>query len=301
VSLPGVVPEGIEAPQPARLIDILPTIFSVCGLPAPEHIQGRSLLPVEFNAALFGDIDVRAETKALMEGTVLKSLRVRNLKCIHSPITNRTEFYHLAMDPREQHEDIWPDTAAYDDLRSELRRWMNRTENFWLIELRPSEQYTTFSATLGLSKGTFGVVVPVGFDLFGGDALTFNEELNRVRFSASALKPGKAFYFEVIPDDATVSFDLKIDEREAPLSAVVIDEKDPSHPTAMPFTLTSSEQWADPPFLMKKEKPSSVYNAEIAIRHFRSPAYVPGPPPPEAPRGPDEELMRQLRQSGYMQ
>jgi arylsulfatase A-like enzyme len=43
---PGVVPEGAEVYETVRTIDLMPTILELCRLPAPEGMQGQSLLPL---------------------------------------------------------------------------------------------------------------------------------------------------------------------------------------------------------------------------------------------------------------
>ncbi|MCK4413145.1 MAG: sulfatase [Candidatus Eisenbacteria sp.] len=43
---PGVIPDGHVTPAVAGLVDLLPTLLDVAGIPVPDEIQGRSLLPV---------------------------------------------------------------------------------------------------------------------------------------------------------------------------------------------------------------------------------------------------------------
>ncbi len=52
-SRPGVMPEGAKIPATVRSIDVMPTLLDLSGLPAPEFIQGESLVPL-FAAALQG-------------------------------------------------------------------------------------------------------------------------------------------------------------------------------------------------------------------------------------------------------
>ena len=42
---PGVIPSGVVVDENVELIDIMPTLLDLSGLPHPEGLQGRSLLP----------------------------------------------------------------------------------------------------------------------------------------------------------------------------------------------------------------------------------------------------------------
>jgi len=298
VSWPGHVPEGARAPQPARLIDILPTVLHLCGLPPHAQAEGRSLVPVEYNAARYAEIDVRAETKALLEGTALKSLQLGSLKYIYSPITTREELYDLATDPGER-RNVASSFAAIAELRGELARWLSRTEDYWIVELHPGAEYATFAGALELERGRFGVVVPVGFDLLGADGLSFNEQLSRVRFSASARTVPKLFFFQPAPAGAPVKFDLRIDAAEAPLSSVLIGSTR-DRPVAMPFTLDLTAT-AEPPFRLRQDKAAESSAPSIRISRYRSADFVADARRAGGVRRPNAELLRQLRQLGYVQ
>jgi arylsulfatase A-like enzyme len=43
---PGVIPEGAKIPATVRSIDVMPTLLDLSGLPAPEFMQGESLVPL---------------------------------------------------------------------------------------------------------------------------------------------------------------------------------------------------------------------------------------------------------------
>lgn len=46
VSWPGKFRQGVQCAELVELVDVLPTLLEAAGLPNPEHIQGRSLLPI---------------------------------------------------------------------------------------------------------------------------------------------------------------------------------------------------------------------------------------------------------------
>jgi arylsulfatase A-like enzyme len=43
---PGRLPAGARVRAPVRLLDVMPTVLELVGLPAPPGIQGRSLVPL---------------------------------------------------------------------------------------------------------------------------------------------------------------------------------------------------------------------------------------------------------------
>jgi arylsulfatase A-like enzyme len=48
---PGFLPRGVEVAPTVQLVDVMPTLLDLAGLPAPERAQGRSLLPLVQQAA----------------------------------------------------------------------------------------------------------------------------------------------------------------------------------------------------------------------------------------------------------
>lgn len=303
ISLPGRVPEGVRAAQPARLIDILPTIFRLCGVETPPHAQGQSLMPLEFNVARFADIPMKSETKALLEGTVLKTIRLCDLKYIYSPIGLCEELYDLRNDPREE-RNLAGETRALEEFRREMERWFNRTEHYWLIRFVPGESYTTFSATLELDKGVFGVIVPVGFILSPAqagtlDSLSFSESLDRLRVSVSSRGEIKAIYVESRPNGAAITVDLRIDEFFAEPESVYIG-KSRRNPEDMPFSIASNLGDASSPFVLGGNEPL-LAGPVIIIEEYVSPEKTADPLQVDTERRLDETILRQLRQLGYMQ
>ncbi len=69
---PERIPAGVRIPGPVSMIDMLPTIVELAGLPAPEVLQGRSLAPVllgreswEPRPVILEEVYVSAETGEL--------------------------------------------------------------------------------------------------------------------------------------------------------------------------------------------------------------------------------------------
>jgi arylsulfatase A-like enzyme len=65
LALPGVLPEGVRTDHPASLVDVVPTVLGLLGLPAPRALQGENLLPggtlpaAPVRSAVFGETNGR--------------------------------------------------------------------------------------------------------------------------------------------------------------------------------------------------------------------------------------------------
>ena len=45
ISAPGLIPPGARVPQTVELIDVMPTLLALLGLPALPEVHGKSLVP----------------------------------------------------------------------------------------------------------------------------------------------------------------------------------------------------------------------------------------------------------------
>jgi choline-sulfatase len=125
VAVPDGVPRGVESPQLTSLIDVMPTVAALTGLPVPADADGMSLLP-----AMRGEIDPdRAVFSEFYEWDAWpgRMIRYREWKYIlyrgHSEV-----LFNLDRDPHEM-ENLAGD-PVYDGIRSELRR---RVLNDWHV------------------------------------------------------------------------------------------------------------------------------------------------------------------------
>ncbi len=108
-------------------VDVLPTILDLVGLPVPEDVQGRSLVPLISGEDVAWDRPVYSESlyPLLHYGWApLRALRTDRFKLIDAP---RQELYDLARDPAEQQnlDQEEPNrannlTAALGDLRRRI-------------------------------------------------------------------------------------------------------------------------------------------------------------------------------------
>jgi len=121
VSWPGVVREGLRADGLVELQDQAPTILELAGLPVPETMQGRSLVPILEGRADAGHHRefVRSEYFDALDpvftggtGTYATMHRTRKHKLVVYHGKNVGELFDLESDPWE-HENLWdhPDNA----------------------------------------------------------------------------------------------------------------------------------------------------------------------------------------------
>jgi arylsulfatase A-like enzyme len=92
-------------------IDVLPTILELLEIPAPEGIQGKSLLPVARGGP--GKPAVFAEFPAI------HAVRTAEWKLVHYLRSQRGEFYNLKNDPHELNN-LW-ENPGYLKRRGEVQ------------------------------------------------------------------------------------------------------------------------------------------------------------------------------------
>jgi arylsulfatase A-like enzyme len=119
---PGFAPRRVR--DLARQIDIVPTVLALLGLPAPEGLPGRSLLPALRGAPLvtppgFGAL---AEHDNHNPATRLDGWRTDHHRLILSGSEGDARLYDLVADPHEQHDIAAQNPALVEALRAELER-----------------------------------------------------------------------------------------------------------------------------------------------------------------------------------
>ncbi len=100
VRLPGKIPAGRRYTDQARMIDVLPTLLDLAGMPTPEDVMGRSLTPVFSGDSLPSDTPAVSELFSV--GRELRSFRRPDRKLIHNHKSKESVIYDLAADPAEQ-------------------------------------------------------------------------------------------------------------------------------------------------------------------------------------------------------
>jgi arylsulfatase A-like enzyme len=80
-SFPGAIPSGVRVKSQAQIVDVMPTILDLLGMPTKEGFQGRSLVPLfdggqEMHGAVFMEF-------CEYRGTAVKAVRTPGWKYIH--------------------------------------------------------------------------------------------------------------------------------------------------------------------------------------------------------------------------
>jgi arylsulfatase A-like enzyme len=133
---PGVA-SGVRVDRTVRGIDILPTVLELAGLPEPEGVQGRSLVPALRGEALphqpaFSEKWLRDEEDPAVRRQGVESFAVvdERWKLIHN--TTRTdgvpefELYDRSVDPKDTTNLAEANPEELARLRGELDAWRQR-------------------------------------------------------------------------------------------------------------------------------------------------------------------------------
>ena len=136
MSCPNLLPENRRVPQQVQNVDVLPTVLDLLGLPVPQTLHGRSLLPLirgevsderpAFTETTPGGFQATPE----MMKTRIRAMRTSFWKLIytHGPGVEKYELYDLKKDPAERHNvvDDFPD--VFSQMQKELHQWILRTQ-----------------------------------------------------------------------------------------------------------------------------------------------------------------------------
>jgi len=117
LKLPGAARSGTSVAAPVGLADVMPTLLSVAGAPAPEKLDGLSLLDVE---SLKEPREIYSETyhpRIRFGWSELRSLIDDHYHYIRSP---RSELYDVRQDPGETMDRIQQERRVYAHMRDAL-------------------------------------------------------------------------------------------------------------------------------------------------------------------------------------
>jgi arylsulfatase A-like enzyme/cytochrome c-type biogenesis protein CcmH/NrfG len=118
VKLPGGARGGERVAEPAQLVDILPTVLEVVGLPIPQGLRGSSLLGLDGQGA---QRSIYAETfypRLHMGWNELASLISGPHQYIEAP---RPELYDLLADPAQKTNILERERRVFATLRDEIQ------------------------------------------------------------------------------------------------------------------------------------------------------------------------------------
>jgi arylsulfatase A-like enzyme len=119
--LPGRLPAGRRVEGRARLLDLLPTLLDVVGVPAPPGIQGQSLAALAMGGEGPRPAVTVSEHPEATGAPYLESVRTDGFTYI---VTGPTEqLFDVAQDPAEQVNIAPRDPQTTAALRTDLDRW----------------------------------------------------------------------------------------------------------------------------------------------------------------------------------
>jgi arylsulfatase A-like enzyme len=119
---PGI-PVGERLDSLVYLHDIFPTTCELVGLPIPETVESKSLVPL-----LSGEEEKPYDSILAAYSDVQRMVRDERWKLIRYPYVDRTQLFDMAVDPWEMH-DLSGDpqhAARMEALMGELKAWQER-------------------------------------------------------------------------------------------------------------------------------------------------------------------------------
>ena len=132
ISNPHLCPQGRTSEHPASLLDLMPTLATLCGVEAPAGLRGADLTPIITDPAhgpvqdhvLFTYDDVRAGQGAMPEAVqaanrirCIREARFKYARYFHADgaFPEEFELYDLQEDPLELENLAHPDHPRYHD------------------------------------------------------------------------------------------------------------------------------------------------------------------------------------------
>jgi len=120
--LPDRLPAGRRVAAPAALIDVMPTVLGLLGVPAPPAVEGRNLAPLALAAEPDpGAGDVVSEYSQPESGRIYETLRRGRLTYMVD--AGREALFDRGADPEERTDILAAEPALAEPLRAGLARW----------------------------------------------------------------------------------------------------------------------------------------------------------------------------------
>ena len=293
VKLPHGEGAGTVVSRLVELVDVVPTIGAVMGLPVPEGVAGENLLPLVQRGGTDGQAVVFARA-ANAEFPYRFALRTPTHKLIVSVEDGAEQLYDLERDPLERTNLAGrPDVAAVlDDLRARLAGFRHDLRNlgFQIRALGDGAPHTIDVTVRGRDAP---LVDPDRVDLAATDRVTVDADGKTLRWQGTlgAEPAGIRFARGYAKDPANdrLNFRVLVDGVEVPASAIRLGGG--SAPGAhFEVAANGAELVADAAPALARGK------APVTVAIWRSPET-------SAPvgRAPTEDERRRLRALGYVE
>ena len=124
IHAPGLLPAGGVIETEVEAIDLAPTLLELAGIPAPDSMQGQSVL-----ATALDEVAHAPATSMTQNGSMARGIKSGRYRMIHSG-TGRIELYDEIEDPREHTELVGKRPIALRQMRDILALQVG-FENVW--------------------------------------------------------------------------------------------------------------------------------------------------------------------------
>jgi len=138
VRWPGRIPAGRRLPDQVAMIDIMPTLLDLAGVPAGDEVMGRSLAPLFEGKTLPAGPAAVSELYSL--GHQLRTYRRNDRKMIDNEEIGRQLYVDLEADPGEQlfiRDADHPKAGLLAGDAREAKGWIERFRSALPVESRP--------------------------------------------------------------------------------------------------------------------------------------------------------------------
>ena len=148
IHAPGLLPPGRVIETDVEAMDLAPTLLELAGIPAPDSMQGQSVLGVAHDEVGRWPTSTMTQTGALTRG--IKSGRYR---LIHSG-AGRMELFDEIEDPREQQDLVGKRPIALRQMRNVFSLQVG-LENRW--------KKRAWGSPANLAQGFYAANAEVGY------------------------------------------------------------------------------------------------------------------------------------------
>jgi len=118
---PGRLPAGVRRPERVGLVDVMPTILDLLGVPAPSAVEGRSLAAVARGTGAEREMPVVSDYSNTRGNRRYQSVRAEGLSYLVDGA--REQLFATADDPGERRDVAAEQPAALAGMRERLDRW----------------------------------------------------------------------------------------------------------------------------------------------------------------------------------
>ncbi len=187
--------QGVVFPGTVGLVDVMPTVCEMAGIPTPAAVQGRSLVPSFFSPGAASDRLAYSETyypRYHYGWSELRSVQDGRFKLILAPVP---ELYDLVKDPGEAKNLVYLEKKVYEDLSARAEAQMEAAgRNALEVDLRKVDEDTREKlAALGYIGSFTDSSKLQGKKLADPkDKIAIFNELSRARESGLGGEPDKA-------------------------------------------------------------------------------------------------------------